>query len=263
VTLVLSWIDQQHVVHVADRRISFDRGNGRFEPRDDDTRKIFLAGGTLVVSFAGLAELAPRLSTIDWLRQRMSDASQAGVELDAALQQVAAELTALTGRRREFRKQPLMINLSGWVISEADALTPVVGTVTNIAPDNTLLPAFTGLARELPYNGGWQWNGTGLTRAAQVEVHRLLRRGTRRGISPYVIADIFLRAVRQTHKANSLVGPTALVAILPRSAVDHGRTRGFVDELWGDDAKVLIGQVMLIEVPANRERLERFWPVGD
>jgi len=260
-TLVLSWIDQEHVVHVADRRISFVRGNGRFEPRDDDTRKIFLAGGTLVVSFAGLAELEPGMTTVDWLRPRLNEASQAGVELDAALQNLAAELTELTRRRREFREQPLMINLSGWVVSEAESLTPVVGTVTNLNRDNCLLPTFTGLARELPWRGGWQQNGTGLARDARVELQRLLRRGRARGISPYGIADIFLRAVRQSHKATELVGPTAFVAVLPRLAVERGRTTGYVDELWGNDAKIVVGQAMLVEVPAGRERLDCIRPI--
>lgn len=57
-TLILTWIDPEVTVHVADRRISLAHANGRIVPRDDLWVKTVLVGGSLLCSCSGVAEPA-------------------------------------------------------------------------------------------------------------------------------------------------------------------------------------------------------------
>ncbi|WP_326957547.1 hypothetical protein [Amycolatopsis sp. NBC_01286] len=253
-TLVLTWADHDNIIHVADRRIG-SIAAGKYEPRDDKASKIILAGGTLIVSFAGLAELERHRSTSNWIMDQLALEWNPNTELGAVLQKIADKLTNLTQRRRRFRNQALRITLCGWALSDTDEVTLIAGIVTNLDSHNSIMTSFKGIAHEFPHRGGWWENGAVLPPDIRNEMIRLLRRGKRKGIGPVAIADILLHAIRRTHRRNKTVGPTALVGILPHAEVERGRRIGTINIFTTTDGSASISRAMLIGVPADVKRL--------
>jgi hypothetical protein len=259
-TLVLTWIDRDCTLHVADRRICLDHGRGRIVVRDDATPKIFVACGSLLVSFSGVAELTARRPITEWLDARLSTLAVADRELRDALGDIAADLDGEVGR--EFPGHRLTITISGWSLSDDNVLVPVVGTVTNVHPETGALEAqFKAAAMELPTSGGWVATGAVIPNEIRTRMQRQLRKGLQRGISVYVVAQVFLDALRQTAARNEYVGPTALVAVLPRVALAVAQTTGSIFLAEGRNGELGVGMSMVTDVPAECRRLNILRPM--
>jgi hypothetical protein len=248
VTLILTWVDPEFTVHVADRRISLAHADGRIEPRDDLGVKTILVGGSLLCSCSGVAEFRTGQTLPAWFAERLAVLRDAGYELGDALGEVAADLDRLlTG---PFRDQPLTINVSGWSIAKDKQLVPVIGIVTNLDDGGEpTASSFGAMARTFPGGSGWTTHGLPLTPSASAELQRLLRRGRRQGSSGYAAARLFVQLLRRQAEHSKLVSKAAIVSVLPRTSLPPSPMEGAeIDLFVGTGGKLLAGAAMITEI---------------
>ncbi len=141
-TLVLSYLDSNVTVHVADRRLSMKVGN-RYEPVTEDAVKVALVRGTILVSYAGRSQVQG-LPTPRWIETRLVQAADG--ELKQLFPKLAQRLTDVFNDDR-YKDDITIATVSGWALDEQAKLIPVIGALTNQDPNTfARLREFHGVA---------------------------------------------------------------------------------------------------------------------
>jgi hypothetical protein len=257
-TLLFTYVDDNYVMQLADEQISvYDPTARRWRVRDDQTAKQVLIGGRIVASFTGVAELDGGEPTPTWLAARLA----ANLQLDAAIGNVASDLTSLFATRR-YRKQLLVVLIAGWVDTPS-GLQPIFGHVSNQHPSTyERLPNFDHKVGTLPPGAHWVTRGQPLADDVDLRLRRTLKKALTAGVSPPVAQRLFLEAMRATAAANRFVGKSALVGALPRVAMTQAQADP--DHSWviGNQQGVLMpGFTNFVRVPAGTDRVEPYRPV--
>jgi len=170
VTLVLSYLDSNVTVHVADRRLSMKVGN-RYEPVTEDAVKVALVRGTILVSYAGRSQVQG-LPTPRWIETRLVQAADG--ELKQLFPKLAQRLTDVFNDDR-YKDDITIATVSGWALDEQAKLIPVIGALTNQDPNTfARLREFHGVAataaEAAPDDGRAGWVATGrLTKQGHAE----------------------------------------------------------------------------------------------
>lgn len=264
-TLVLTYLDDNATVHVADRRLT-RKVNGVYELVTDDAVKVDIVRGSLLVSFAGRS-VVQGLTTPRWIETRLE---QSPGEMRETFSSIAARLTDLF-RRNEYLEHFLIVTVSGRAIGDDGAAAPIIGTLTNQHPKTLArLDEFVGVAAPMEgvvtssTKSGWTWTGR-LSDQGKAELNQRLPETLGQGANPAQIANVFADQIRveAERDIDQTIGRSLRAAILPaavmRAAVQTGSTS--VGLLTSDNGEYLLGTPMKVDLPEGR-RMEWFAPIG-
>lgn len=258
-TLLFTYVDDNYVMQVSDERISrWNAKDRKWEVRDDETAKQILIRGSLIVSFTGVAEIDGGVPTTEWLARCFGD-DQRGLE--EILADIASRPTSVFTRRR-YADQVLVALIAGWIETSEGVLEPIFGHISNQHPTTyERLAAFDHGVGTLPPGAHWVTRGQELPASVEKELRHNMKAALAAGVSPPVMQRLFLTAMRATAKSNPFVGPSALIGVLPRSAVTRAQTSP--DDFWvltNEEGAMIPGAVMFVRVPADTDRTEPVRP---
>jgi hypothetical protein len=223
-TLILSCLTPEHVIQVADRRLTApDRGG---ELVDDDTNKVVQYESHLCFAYTGLAEIRYR-ATDKWLMETLSGHGNPNKAVEALKQAATDDFRKIA--LPAARKRHAFVGC-GWTrVGGRDprALEPTIMLVSNALEDGRWRveahDEFTfGRARLRP-GVPFTFYATGQRLPAGIArgLIRQIEAAQGHGSGPGVIARLLGRAVRDVAASNSAVGRGLLVSILPKKvAVD-------------------------------------------
>lgn len=255
-TLVLSYIDANVTVHVADRRLTRKVG-GKYQVDKENSIKVALVGGSVLVSYAGRSEVNG-IPTLRWIETRLTQAADG--ELKQLLPKLAARLTGIFCREK-YLDQIVIATLSGWALDEKNKLIPFLGGLTNQDPTTLKrLPAFHGVAAtaaETHSEGGKAtWAATGrLSQQGQTEISKRLRE-LAYGADPADIANVFIDQIRvkADRDRDSTIGKSLRAAILPLDFLNSVQPSGNSNYVMpcSADGDYILGQAMVVDLPEDR-----------
>jgi hypothetical protein len=157
----------------------------------------------------------------------------------------------------------LVALIAGWIETSKGALEPIFGHISNQHSSTyERLAVFDYMVGTLPPGAHWVSRGQDLPTNVDLELRRNIKAALSAGISPPVMQRLFLTAMRATARNNRFVGPSALIGMLPRSAVARGQASP--DDFWvftNEQGAVLPGAAMFVRVPAGTNRTEPVRPL--
>jgi len=225
-TLILTCLTYEHIVQVADRRLTLPDGT----LYDDDTNKAVFYCGRVAVAYTGLAQMEGK-PTAEWIGSCMKDAAQA----ESAMNHVA-ERAERHFRQTNARDKRLAVVATGWAtLRGAQPLRPFICVASNFMTDS------------------WEWEpsasermvartifldeksshlvfaaGQNLTREEAVHVNRHVRRAVEHGAPARPLVRLVGDTVQSVahggdHRARR-VGKGMIIHLLSRKAVVEGRS---------------------------------------
>lgn len=264
-TLVLTYLDDNATVHVADRRLT-RKVNGVYELVTDDAVKVDIMRGSLLVSYSGRS-VVQGLAAPRWIETRLEQSAE---EMRETFSSIAGRLTDLF-RRDEYLGHFLIVTVSGWAINDDGAAAPIIGTLINQHPKTLArLDEFVGVATPMDQvvtsttKSGWTWAGR-LSDEGKAELNQRLPEALSQGANPAHIANVFADQIRveAERDIDQTIGRSLRAAILPavvmHAAVQTGCTS--VGLLTSDNGEYLLGTPMKVDLPEGR-RMEWFTPIG-
>lgn len=254
-TLGLAYVDEIASVHVADRRLSRWIGNG-YETASEDAVKACIVRGSLLISFAGLAEVQG-LTTPRWIESHLEASTN---ELRATLESIAGTLTSVFHHER-YVDALLTVTITGWAVNEQELLTAIIGTITNQDPtDLRRLNVFHSMAAPLHMidpNGRADWVSTGrLSEKGRSEINQAIGELTDTDRTASAIARIFSDQVRVEagRDLDQTIGQSLRIAILPVDALQMTVTEGGseLDLGYNANGHYTTGLPMIVDLPAGK-----------
>lgn len=259
-TLVLSYLDASVTVHVADRRLSVKVGN-KYKPMTEDAVKVALVSGTILVSYAGRAQVQG-LPTPRWIETRLVQAADG--DLMQLFPKLAQRLTDVFNDHR-YKDDITIATVSGWALDQKNKLIPVIGTLTNQDPNTfARLPAFRGVAASAaeaaPDGGKAGWVATGrLTKQGHAELTQRLDDELAHGANAADIANIFIDQIRieADRDGDGTIGKSLRAAILPVAVLNWAQQTGNSEYVmqYSADGHYILGQPMVVDLP-DGQRME-------
>jgi|GEM_PF-2053415 len=225
-TLILTCLTYEHIVQVADRRLTLPDGT----LYDDDTNKAVFYCGRIAVAYTGLAQMEGK-PTAEWIGWCMKEATQA----EPAMEHVA-ERAEGHFRRINVCDKRLAVVATGWAtLRGARPLRPFICVASNFMTES------------------WKWEpsasdrmvvrtifldedsshlifatGQNLTLEEAVHLNRLVRRTVEHGALAMPLARLVGDAVQSVADGNDdrakRVGKGMIIHLLSRKAVVEGRS---------------------------------------
>ncbi len=116
-TLILTYLNQSHVVQVSDRRIRWEVRPGRYLQHEEQRNKAIVWCNRMVFGFSGIAEINGERAD-EWIAEQLAGPER----LWDAVQQLKSAAEAAFSRR-PLKSRPLYISGSGWKRTE-EGLVP-------------------------------------------------------------------------------------------------------------------------------------------
>lgn len=225
-TLILTCLAHEHIVQVADRRLTMPNGS----LCDDDTNKAVFYCGRVAVAYTGLARMEG-MPTAEWIGSCMKDAEQT----ESAMSYIAERaerhlnLTNLSNKR-------LVVVAAGWATFHgAGPLRPFMCVASNFMNDFWKWERFAGnrmvvRTRFLDEDSSHIIfaSGQALTPAEEIYLNRLVRRAVAHGVSATAVVRVLGNMVQSlalgTDGRALSVGKGMIIHLLSRKAVEEGRT---------------------------------------
>lgn len=225
-TLILTCLAHQHIVQVADRRLTWPNG----ALYDDDTNKAVFYCGRVAVGYTGLALIEGR-DTAEWIGSCMKDAG----DTEAAMNLVAERAESHLRHNSGFDKR-LAVVATGWgTLQGAPTLRPFICVASNFMTD------------------AWEWKssayepmvvrtifldqksthlifpaGQNLTRKEIAVLSRLLRKAIERGATARALVRHLGNMVQTVARGGDAragrVGRGMIIHLLSRKALVEGRS---------------------------------------
>ena len=215
-TLVLSYVSDEFIVQVSDRRLS--RGG---TPLPSEFNKAVVWCRFAVVGYTGFAfvhrrQRQPDDQVDEWIMETLYRRLSVRDVVDALATEAGKWVTAMPG---QWRAQAFSI--VGWAPQPDGRVAPFAALVSNFHSDQgqvlaSTRPDFTRIV-EFPREGEWHVFTVGTP--LRGEESRAMRKAIIRsqGKDPARIADVLVHVVRNVSgRVPSLVGPAVMVACIPR-----------------------------------------------
>ena len=221
-TLILSFLTQEYVVQVSDRRLT-DARTGQLV--EDDSNKAVLFCGRMAFGYTGLAQLEG-VATDLWLTKVLSapeckSLSDAGRTIQLRATDSFRHIH-LTGNL----KRHAFVGV-GWTRSSVNELfRPIVCEISNIDAQPGELSAtvrqefrmsYSILPESVPFS--FAATGQAFTESESAELSRSLRRCAEQRTGPLPATRLVAAAIRKVAARNSAVGQNLLAVSIPRNAV--------------------------------------------
>lgn len=261
-TLIVTCMTENHIVQVADRRLT--DANGRLF--DDEACKVTMLGSRGVVAFSGIAFLgaAPMSATDFWLTDALTDTLEPGAAA-RLLRDVASERFSRVPFTREGRRHAFVV--AGWDSPDPDRASPVIYTVSNaLKPDGGWLAKANDefrihCARKHRKEPEVRTAGARLGKNAKLLTTSAKEHRSERSVG--ALATSLARAVRTIAETEDTVGKGLLITVFPRAAIgqDHvfdarSPTAGEIEHGLDFDP----ARVTTIYVPADSQTTAYYFP---
>ncbi len=225
-TLILTCLTYEHIVQVADRRLTLPAGT----LYDDDTNKAVFYCGRVAIAYTGLAQMEGK-PTAEWIGSCMKDAAKA----ESAMNRVAERAESHLRQTSEPDKR-LAVVATGWAtLRGAQPLRSFICVASNFMTDS------------------WEWElsahermvvrtifldessshlvfpaGQNLTRREAVHLNRLVRRAVAHGAPARALVRLLGDMVQSVADGKDdhakRVGKGMIVHLLSRKALVEGRS---------------------------------------
>ena len=222
-TLILTCLTYDHILQVADRRLTLADGTLMV----DDTNKAVFYCGRVAVSYTGPAQMEGK-PTAEWIGWCMKDAS----EIEPAMNQIAKQAEEL------FRKTNLYkfaVVAAGWAtLRGAQPPLPYVAVASNFmtdswnwedSPSEHMVVRANFLPRNIPYFVFAA--GQNLTAQEDAQLKRSVGRAVQSGTPATSLAGLLGDALRfianGSDKRAKRIGKGMIIHLLSRKAAEEGR----------------------------------------
>ena len=224
-TLILTCLTHEHIVQVADRRLTQLDGS----LADDDTNKVVFFQGRVAIAFAGISRM-DGMPTADWIAYCIKDEEQT----EAAMRGLAARAQ----RHLQLTNYPdkrLAIVATGWATFQGkEPLRPFICVASNFITSrwhwepiaSAQMNIYTGY---LPENSSHFVFGAGqnLTKPETVQINRSVRRAVEHKATARAIVRILGETVQLVTDGSDeraqRVGRGMIIQLLSRQALHSGR----------------------------------------
>ena len=223
-TLVLSFLTQDFILQVSDRRLTWPDGS----VEDDNTNKATIYCGRMALGYTGLAQIKTR-KTDEWLAGILARAQSSPEALEIIKNEATAHFRGISQTPRQRRHAFVGV---GWTRTAADgAIRPFFSRVSNFhdAQDQELPAAsdeFTVRNVLLDASDPPRLDATG--RQLTEDERLLLGAGLRYMKDPTEIALALARTIRVVAGRDNAVGRGVLAVHIPRAAVENPDQRFMV-----------------------------------
>jgi hypothetical protein len=223
-TLILTCICPEFVLHVSDRRVTWLGGPNAGQVADDNRNKIVVVCNRLTFAYSGLAEIGP-LHTDVWLTDVLSKVRpyQPSRAIEVVRTRSTEAFAALTAGSRAKRHAFVA---AGWVKTSDEAqLSPIVISVSNALDDAwnwqaDSSPAFIVRNWTLPAGVATHVVATGARLDPDLadDLRRSIHRCYEHGAGPDTYVRLLAAAIRTVADSNPTVGRDLLALALPATA---------------------------------------------
>lgn len=223
-TLILTCLAHEHIVQVADRRLTMPNG----ALYDDDTNKAVFYCGRVAVAYTGLAQMEGK-PTAEWIGSCMKDAG----DTESAMNLVA-ERAEIHFRHNSGSDKRLAVVATGWAtLRGSPPLRPFICVASNFMTNS------------------WEWKssayepmvmrtifldkksshlifsaGQNLTRKELVDLSRLVQRAVERGATALALVRLLGNMVQSVARGSDAragrVGKGMIIHLLSRKALGEG-----------------------------------------
>jgi hypothetical protein len=226
-TLILTCLAHEHIVQVADRRLTMPNG----ALYDDDTNKAVFYCGRVAVAYTGLA-LVEGKPTAEWIGLCMKDAAETETAMNRVAERAEHYFQQTNGRDKR-----LAVVATGWgTLRGAHPLRPFICVASNFMTDS------------------WEWRpsaqgrmvvrttfldensshlvfaaGQNLTRGEVIYLNRLVRRAVEHGATARALVRLLGNMVQSVAYGRddraARVGRGMIIHLLSRKALVEGRAQ--------------------------------------
>jgi hypothetical protein len=225
-TLVLTCLTQEHIVQVADRRLTLSSG----ALYDDDTNKAVFYGGRVAVAYTGLAQMEGK-PTAEWIGWCMKDASKTEEAMGLVAKRAERYLSGANVQDKRFA-----VVATGWAtLRGAAPIRPFMCVVSNFMNEEwKWLPSPSDrLIMKTIFLGDRNSHllfaaGQPLLPQEAIYVVRLVRRAIEHKTSAILLArivgDMIQHIAHGTDQRATRVGKGMIIHLLSRRALLEGHS---------------------------------------
>jgi hypothetical protein len=219
VTLILTLLANQHIVQVADRRLTLPDGS----IYDDDTNKAVFYCGRVAVAYTGLA-LIEAMATAEWIGLCMKDFTQT----EAAMHHIADRAESYLQSANVIDKRIAVI-ATGWATSSGKSeIYQFISVASNFMTDSWEWGSCRKMKVRTRILDDASWHlffaGQAVYPGEVSRLSRLLNRAFKRGATIIDIVRLLQRVVHSVASRNSTVGKGMITHLLSRKAAVDGRS---------------------------------------
>lgn len=223
-TLILTCLSREHIVQVADRRLT--KSDGKLY--DDDTNKAVFYCGRVAVGYTGLAEMEGK-STAEWIGSCMKDAT----ETETAMNRVAesAEHYFQQSNLSDISKR-LAVVATGWgTLRGEQPIRPFICVASNFMTDSwewwpSAYEPMVVRTRFLNKSSSHYIFAAGQNINSEEEIHLnlLVQRAIENGAMAMAIVSLLGDMVQSVANRSDKVGKGMIIHLLPRKALVENRS---------------------------------------
>lgn len=218
-TLIISILDQDYVIVVSDRRVTYRLPDGRITHTDDNRNKAIQYCTRFIITYTGAADVGEGGTDV-WLVKHFAAAPSISDGFNRLPEALAERYSDpwLMGRR-------LAVSGCGWKLVGPRQMVPFSILVSNFRIDNSQLHSEDGATfytteYELPGDCKMAMSPLGAKIREQhyKDILRALRRGSMHGVSLMQQLMTLANAIREVANYRETVGRNILVGVMPRAA---------------------------------------------
>jgi hypothetical protein len=210
-THILTFLTHDHIVQVADRRLTWPNG----ELFDDDTNKAVFYCGRVAVAYSGVYQMEGK-PTAEWIGSCMKDATQT----EEAMYQVAERAERYL-QKTNLKDKRLAVVATGW--GTKDGTPPnreFLCVASNFSPGRGVGP-WEVWTKVFDASGQLFVVGADLYPGERKRLFRLIKRAAERGVTIISVARFLHETIKSVAARNERVGKATIAHLLSRKAAEE------------------------------------------